>query len=286
MGAALALEIVPPGQFEQSAPGERIRPFRHVARPLHEAPVELFHDATPATSLKAEFQRRAAKRSRAEEISDNFQQHCCTRSPDGPTLPEAGEIRWQRCFRAASCVRRAASRCRLSRRMSQRSGSVTSACTVIPIRCMIRRPADGRIAHYGHRLSRDTSSSQRSDMFARLHHDARASGRAVVVRNLIWPLHRVVQRAPDRSDILVPGRGLPRDQTVEDLRPSQRQAAGRSAVLAKAERESTPSPLAWSQLSACAAPSGSAWRSCSWNEEPSSLTVALLPDRTCAAESP
>ncbi|MGY4506419.1 hypothetical protein ACVWYH_010401 [Bradyrhizobium sp. GM24.11] len=40
------------GQVEQPPPGERVRILGQIARPLREASVEIFHDATPATSLK------------------------------------------------------------------------------------------------------------------------------------------------------------------------------------------------------------------------------------------
>jgi hypothetical protein len=44
------------GQVEQSLPGQRVRLLGQIARPLRKAPVEIFHDATPATSLTAQFQ--------------------------------------------------------------------------------------------------------------------------------------------------------------------------------------------------------------------------------------
>lgn len=47
--------IVPPGELEQPFPRARVRPRHQIARTLREALVKLFHDATPATSLKAGF---------------------------------------------------------------------------------------------------------------------------------------------------------------------------------------------------------------------------------------
>lgn len=57
-GSRSALQVVSLGQVEQPAPGERVRILGQIARPLREAPIEIFHDATPATSLKALFQSR------------------------------------------------------------------------------------------------------------------------------------------------------------------------------------------------------------------------------------
>lgn len=51
-GSWFALQVVSLGQVEQPPPGERVRILGQIARPLREASVEIFHDATPATSLK------------------------------------------------------------------------------------------------------------------------------------------------------------------------------------------------------------------------------------------
>ncbi len=56
-----ALEVVPLGQIKQAPPGERVCLLGQIARPLREASVELFHDATPATSLKVNVSARALR---------------------------------------------------------------------------------------------------------------------------------------------------------------------------------------------------------------------------------
>ncbi len=67
-----ALEIVPLGEIEQPPSGERIRLLGQIARPLREAAVEIFHDATPATSLKARFQCEMRCPSSGLTLEDKF----------------------------------------------------------------------------------------------------------------------------------------------------------------------------------------------------------------------
>jgi hypothetical protein len=83
--------VISLGQVQQPPLGNRVRFLGQIARPLREAFVELFHDATPATSLKAEFQYRAGERSRAEEIAENFPRHCCAGAMRRPKLQAVGE---------------------------------------------------------------------------------------------------------------------------------------------------------------------------------------------------
>jgi len=54
-GAWSALEVVSLGQVEQAASREWVRLLRKIARPLREAPIEIFHDAPPQHHRKPDF---------------------------------------------------------------------------------------------------------------------------------------------------------------------------------------------------------------------------------------
>jgi hypothetical protein len=65
-GPGSALEIVTLGQVEQPPPGERVCLLGQIARPLREAFVELFHDATPRNITEsADFIGRRSSRQAA-----------------------------------------------------------------------------------------------------------------------------------------------------------------------------------------------------------------------------
>ena len=61
-GSGSALEIVSLSQVEQPSPGERVRILGQIARPLREAPVELFHDATPRNITESRISTRGGRR--------------------------------------------------------------------------------------------------------------------------------------------------------------------------------------------------------------------------------
>jgi len=109
-GSGSAPEIVPLGQVEQPSPGERVRVLGQITRPLREVLEKLFHDATPATSPKAEFQRAVAIASSDLTQSYSFLRSACALRTSGTKLPGTGTNPWRYSTRSGRHARGAASR--------------------------------------------------------------------------------------------------------------------------------------------------------------------------------
>ncbi|WP_342741124.1 hypothetical protein [Bradyrhizobium sp. B117] len=90
-----ASEVVPFCQVEQAPLRERIRLLRQVPRPLREAPVEIFHDATPRNITENPISAKPPVCTRAASLRQAPQAHCyraliAQANNNGPPSPCGG----------------------------------------------------------------------------------------------------------------------------------------------------------------------------------------------------